>query len=73
MTGDSARHRRTGPSALTGAAGPGRYLQGPDRPSPSGWHETRRDHPQPAPAWAGNRPPGSQDNDGAEPDPQDDP
>ena len=33
----------------------------------------RPDHPQPAPAWARNRPPGSQDSDSAEPDPQDEP
>ena len=68
MTGDSAPHRRTGPGAPAGAAGPSRYLQGLGRPSPSRRHETRRDHPQPAPAWAGR-----QDNDGAEPDPQDEP
>ena len=60
-------------SAPAGTAGPSRYLQGLGRPSPSGRHATRRDHPQPAPAWARNRPPGSQDNDGAEPDPQDEP
>jgi hypothetical protein len=60
-------------SAPAGDAGPSRHLQGPGRPSPSGRHETRRDHPPPAPAWARNRPPGSQDNDSAEPDPQDEP
>ncbi|HEX6855321.1 MAG TPA: S8 family serine peptidase [Streptosporangiaceae bacterium] len=58
-------------SASAGSAGPSRYLQGLGRPSPSGRHAARRDHPQPAPAWARNRPPGSQDNDGADPDPQD--
>jgi hypothetical protein len=60
-------------SAPAGADGPSRYLQGLGRPSPSGLHATRRDHPQPAPAWARNQPPGSQDNDSAEPDPQDEP
>jgi len=73
MTGDSAPHRRTGPGVPAGAAGASRYLQGLGRPSPSGRHETWRDHPEPALAWAGNRPPGSRDNDGAEPDPQDEP
>ena len=68
MTGDSAPHRRTGPGAPAGAAGASRYLQGLGRPSPSGRHETRRDHLQPVLAWAGSR-----DNDGAEPDPQDEP
>jgi Subtilase family len=54
-------------------AGPSRYLQDPGRPSPSGSHATRRDQPQPAPAWARNRRPGSQASDSAEPDPQDEP
>jgi hypothetical protein len=58
------------PVAPGPAAGPGRYPPGPGRPSPSG-PATRHDHPPPAPAWARNRPPGSQDHDGAEPDPQD--
>jgi hypothetical protein len=60
-------------SAPAGAARPSRYLQGLGRPAPSGPDATRRDQPPPAPAWARNRPPGSQDNDGAEPDPQDEP
>ena len=53
------------------AAGPSRYLQGLGRPSQSGRHGDWRDQPQPAPAWARNRPPGGQDSDGEEPDPQD--
>ena len=73
MIGDSAPHPGAGPGAPAGAAGASWYLQGLGRPSPSGLHETRRDHPQPAPAWARNRPPGSQGNDGAEPDPRDEP
>jgi hypothetical protein len=60
-------------NAPAGTDGPSRYLQGLGRPSPSGLHATQRDHPQPAPAWARNRPPGSQGNDGAEPDPRDEP
>ena len=68
MIGDSVPHRRTGPGVPAGAAGPSRYLQGPGRSSPSGRHATRRDHLQPVLAWAG-----SQDNDGAEPDPRDEP
>jgi len=58
-------------STLAGSAGPSRYLQGLGRPSPSGRHAARREQPQPAPAWAVNRPPGSQDNDSEDPDPQD--
>ncbi|HEV8221523.1 MAG TPA: S8 family serine peptidase [Streptosporangiaceae bacterium] len=59
-------------SAPAGSAGPSRYLQGLGRPPQSGRHAAHLDHPQPAPAWARNRPPGSQEN-GEEPDPQDEP
>ena len=68
MIGDSVPHRRTGPGVPAGAAGASRYLQGLGRSSPSGRHATRRDHLQPVLAWAG-----SQGNDGAEPDPRDEP
>jgi hypothetical protein len=68
MTGGSAPHRRTGPGVPAGAAGASGYLRGLGRSSPSGRHATRRDHPQTALAWAG-----SQGNDGAEPDPRDEP
>ena len=60
-------------NASAGAAGSSRYLPGQSRPSPSGPRATQRDHPQPAPAWARNHPPGSQDDEGAEPDSQDEP
>src|SRR5262249_57983610 len=60
-------------SGPAGSAGPSRYPQGLGRPAPSGRPATWRDHPQPAPAWARNRPPGGQDNGSEEPDPQDQP
>ena len=68
MTGVSAPHPGTGPGVPAGAAEASRYLHGLGRSSPSGRHATRRDHPQPALAWAG-----SQGNGGAEPDPRDEP